>query len=280
MRGPSSFEDLAAVIAVCLGTARADGKFKQVELDRIVEALKSQYNFEGRDDLLQSYIDAAEEMDYSEAIGRIKNFSDEEKQFVSDMLFVTICADGESSPEEVEVYRNMVNICELPLFTGAENVETDDNDVEEEEQDEKADDDDAIIPAFIVVNFYGIASLKQSENEDWRNLEDEFVSWLGCEGGTQVVRFTQRLNAISEALNLNGYHLVFLMARRGYGDRTVGDNMPATILYGGGNPIYGNIIFALETDKGYEVEGFRSRRLLNEAYAVINEAIGGLMRTE
>lgn len=278
MRGPSTFEDLAAVIAVCIGTGQVDGEFKKVEFDKIIEALKSKYNFEGRDDLLQAYINAAYDMDIQEAIERIQKFDEEEKQFVSDMLFVTCCADGVASPEEQEVYRRMINVCGLPLFTGAENVDVDDKEVKE--QEEEVDEHDAIIPAYIVVNFYGIASLQQSENEDWSSLENDIVSWLGCDGGVQVVRFTQPLNAISEALNLKGYHLVFLMARRGYGDRTVGDNMPATILYGGGYPLYGNIAFALETDKGYEVEGFRSRKLLNEAYDVINEAVSGLLRTE
>ncbi len=275
MRGPSTFEDLAAVIKICYGTASADGDFSDEEFVTIINGLKAQYIFEGRSDLLKEYVAAADKMPYEEAIERIKRFDEEEKQFTSDMLYMVIATDGKLDPEEEEVYKEMINVCGLPLFTGAEKYAND-----EEEQEEEVDEHDAIIPAYIVVNYYGIASLHQSENEDWSSLEDDIVSWLGCEGGVQVVRFTQRLNAISEALNLNGYHLVFLMARRGYGDRTVGDNMPATILYGGGYPLYGNIAFALETDKGYEVEGFRSRKLLNEAYDVINQAVDGLIRTE
>ena len=275
MRGPSTFEDLAAVIKICYGTARADGDFSDEEFVTIINGLKAQYNFEGRNDLLKEYIAAADKMSYDEAIERIKRFDEEEKQFTSDMLYMVIATDGRLDPEEQEVYKEMINVCGLPLFTGAEKYAN-----EEDGQEEELNEHDAIIPAYIVVNFYGIATLHQSENEDWSSLEADIASWLGCDGGVQVVRFTKPLNAISEALNLNGCHLVFLMARRGYGDKTVGDNMPATILYGGGYPLYGNIAFALETDKGYEVEGFRSRKLLNEAYDVINQAVDGLIRTE
>ena len=274
MRGPSSFEDLAAVIAVCIGTARSDDEFAQTELDAIINGLKSQYDFTGREDLLQEYVKAGNAMDPKEAIERIKNFDAEEKQFVSDMLFLTIASDGKLAPEEKEIYNNMLSVCGLPMFSGAKGA---DEEPEEEETNEEADKE--IIPAFILANFYGIASLKQSYNEDWNTLGDEIASWMGC-SGVQVVRFTQALNAISEKLGLNGRHLVFMVARNGYGDKTVGDNMTATILYGGGYPIYGNIVFALETDKGYVIEGIRTQSLLDEVYATVNEAVGGLLRTE
>ena len=142
------------------------------------------------------------------------------------------------------------------------------------------DGDDAIIPAFLVVNFYGITSLQQSENEEWSSLGDEIAKWIESPTGVQVVRFTAPLNALSKKLRLNERHLVFLMARNGYGDMTVGDNMPATLLYGGGYPLYGNIVIALETDNGYEIEGICSRKLLDEVFAAVNEAVDGLLRVE
>lgn len=278
MRGPSTFEDLVAVIKLCYGTAKMDGQFTKDEFDTIITGLKAQYDFEGRADLLNEYLDDAEKMSYEEALERISRFDADEKQFTSDMLFCVIAADGKLSPDEEEFYRQMLTEYDLPMFSGADKVDT--NNEKEVEHEEEVDEHDAIIPAYIIVNFFGIASVQQSENEDWRSLEEDLISWLGCDGGVQVVRFTPRLNAISEELHLRGCHLVFLMARRGYGDRTVGDNAPATILYGSGEMLYGNIAFALETDRDYKVDGFRSRKLLNEAFAVINEAIGGLMRTE
>lgn len=122
MRGPSTFEDLAAVIAVCLGTARADGNFEEIEFKTILEGLRAQYNFEGRDDLLADYVKYANDMDLHDAIRRIQNFDAEEKQFASDMLFITIASDGKLSPEEEDVYKNMIDVCGLPLFTGADKL--------------------------------------------------------------------------------------------------------------------------------------------------------------
>ncbi|MBO4469508.1 MAG: TerB family tellurite resistance protein [Bacteroidales bacterium] len=122
MRGPSTFEDLAAVIAVCLGTARVDGDFAEEEFKAILDGLRAQYNFEGRDDLLAEYIKSANEMDLEVAIRRIQNFDSDEKQFTSDMLFMTIASDGKLDPQEEEVYKNMIEVCDLPLFTGADQL--------------------------------------------------------------------------------------------------------------------------------------------------------------
>lgn len=122
MRGPSTFEDLAAVIAVCLATAREDGKFEEIEFKTILDGLRAQYNFEGRDDLLADYVKYANEMDLNEAVARIKNFDADEKQFTSDMLFMTIVCDDKLTPEEEEIYKGMIEVCDLPLFTGADKL--------------------------------------------------------------------------------------------------------------------------------------------------------------
>ena len=146
-----------------------------------------------------------------------------------------------------------------------------------EETEEAAE--DAIIPAFILVNYYGIATIKQSEHEDWNTLGDEIASWMGCDR-VEVVRYTPALNAVSNNLGLKGQHIVFMVARNGYGDKTVGDNMPGTLLYGGGYPIYGNIVIALETDNGYEIEGFITQHILDMAFEEVNKAVDGLIRME
>ena len=129
-----------------------------------------------------------------------------------------------------------------------------------------------------MVNFDGTTVLQQSENEDWDTLGKELSEWIGANGRVEVVRYTSALNALSEQLQLNKRHLVFMVARNGYVDE-VGDNMPATLLYGGG-PIYGNVVFALETDKGYEIEGITSKSLLTEVFEAVNNAVDGLLRVE
>jgi tellurite resistance protein len=122
MRGPSTFEDLAAVIAVCLATAREDGNFEQIEFKTILDGLRAQYNFEGRDDLLADYVKFANEMSLDEAILRIQRFDAEEKQFASDMIFITIASDGKLDPSEEKVYKGMIEVCGLPLFTGSDKL--------------------------------------------------------------------------------------------------------------------------------------------------------------
>ena len=38
------------------------------------------------------------------------------------MLFITIASDGVLHPTEEEIYKSMVEICDLPLFTGADKL--------------------------------------------------------------------------------------------------------------------------------------------------------------
>jgi hypothetical protein len=57
----------------------------------------------------------------------------------------------------------------------------------------------------------------------------------------------------------------------------VGDNMTATLLYGGDYELFGNIIIALETDDGYEIEGFKMQSHLDKAFLAVDEAVGGLL---
>ena len=56
--------------------------------------------------------------------------------------------------------------------------------------------------------------------------------------------------------------------------------MTGTILYGSGAEIRGDIIFALETDKGYELKGVESMVLLDNIYYAVNDAVGNLLRLE
>ena len=94
----------------------------EIEFKTILEGLRAQYNFEGRDDLLAEYVKYANEMDLEEAVRRIKNFDADEKQFTSDMLFMTIVCDDKLTPQEEEIYKGMIEVCDLPLFTGADKL--------------------------------------------------------------------------------------------------------------------------------------------------------------
>lgn len=122
IQGPDTFEDLAAVISLCIGMGQVDGKLDKVEFDAILEGLRAQYDFEGRNGLLHEYIDAADKMDVEEAIERVKRFGPGPKQFTADMLYITLASDGELHPDETKVYKHLMDVCGLPLFSGADKV--------------------------------------------------------------------------------------------------------------------------------------------------------------
>ena len=143
-------------------------------------------------------------------------------------------------------------------------------------QGEEAYAGDSIVPAFLVVDSHGVGDMRQCPDEDWSVLGKELASWIGARR-VEVVRYTDPLIRVSEELNLLDRHVVFMIARGGQDSGTDGDNMPATILYDGGYPLYGDIVIALETDD-YHIEGFHSLSLFHEAMQVINDAVDGLIR--
>ncbi|MBQ7750166.1 MAG: hypothetical protein IJR77_02970 [Bacteroidales bacterium] len=246
----------------------ADGEMTEAETNPLFCFLQT---FPAIDnDMFQKIMADSDTMTDGEAISEIRRLDDDGKQQISNLFARIICADGELTEDERNLFFKVRDLCDLP---------DPEDDSEEKPAEEASSEEDRIIPAFILANFYGIASVHQSEHEDWNTLGDEIASWMGCDR-VEVVRYTRPLNALTEELRLNGRHLVFMVARNGYGDKTVGDNMTATLLYGGGYPLYGNIVFALETDQGYEIEGFQTRSLLNETFEKINNAVDGLLRTE
>ena len=254
-----NLDNLAAIFNLAKELIATDGEVKQEEL-RILWDFFQTFG-EMNSSVLGFIMSTGDKMSFEEACSNIEGLDDGAKQQISNLFAKIVCADGELTEDEEDLYSDIVERCGLP-----------DPEVAEEPED-------AITPAFILVNYNGIASLKQSEHEDWNTLGDEIASWMGCDR-VEVVRYTPALNAISEKLNLNDRHIVFMVARNGYGDKTVGDNMPGTLLYGGGYPIYGNIVIALETDNGYIIKGFPTQRLFNNAFAAVNEAVDGLIRTE
>ena len=264
-----TLETLSAIFRLSKHLTYADGERSEVEVQKIVDFLDS---FEGLDinthEQIMNY--GLEQMDDTQAVKLIAALDDDAKQEVSNLFAHIILDDGRLTEDEKRLYWRIQELCGLP--DPKEDNAAEDTPAEEEESND-------IVPAFIVVNYDGFTSTRQSPNKDWDTLGGELASWIGANGRVEVVRYTRPLNAISEQLHLRGRHLVFMVARNGYVN-TVGDNMPATLLYGGGYPIMGNIVFALETDKGYEIEGITSRNLIAEILGAIDTAVGGLLRTE
>jgi hypothetical protein len=285
-----SFETLAAIVHLGMELGVVDGEMSNSEAHKILEFLETFNDMD--DDTRREICEYAEEMSTDRCRELIMALDDDAKQELSNFLAKVVLADGKLTEEEKTGFFTFKYAFGLPdpEDDSEEDEDEEDEDEEYEDEDEEYeedddeddddddDDDDDIIPAFIVVNYDGMTSVQQSENEDWATLGGELSQWIGADGRVEVVRYTSALNALSQQLELIDCHLVFMVARNGY-INSVGDNMPASLLYGGG-PIYGNIVFALETDKGYEIEGITSRSLLSEVFDAIDDAVDGLLRTE
>ena len=271
-----TLETLSAIYRIAKYFVYADGEMTEDEIKPLFDFFQTFPDIDKRK--LDFIMEKGDQMADSRAVELISGLDDDGKQQMANLFAKIICADGELTDDEKRLFFRVRVLCDLP------DPESDDNEASEESGQAPAsapaaeeEEDDTIMPAFIVVTFQGICSFEQSPNKDWSTLGRELAGWIGADG-VEVVRFTPALNKLSEQLRLNKRHLVFMVARNGYGDKTVGDNMPATILYGRGYPLYGNIVFALETDGDYEIEGIVTRSLLVEIASAINDAVDGLLR--
>lgn len=258
-----TLETLAAIFRVGGHLVRLDGEIKREEVAPITDFFNT---FEGMDEeTMQAIVDHANnEMTDGRALDLITAMEPEDKQQIADLFAKIVCADGVVTDEEKEIYQKICSICGLPAPGDSSSAE--------EQQEEET----VIIPAFLLVKSNGHTSIKQSENEDWNSLSKDIASWIDADR-VEVVRFTKPLNALTEKLNLNGRHLVFLVDRNFLMRSDLGDNMPGTILYGSGYEILGDIVFALETDDDYQIEGIFTQSLLVEVGTEINNAVGDLL---
>ena len=275
-----TFETLAAIYRLADRLTNADGQMTEEEINTMVEFFAS---FGLDQDTFKQIVDhGSNKMGDREAINLLAAMDAEGKQKVANLYANIICSDNELTDDEKSLYFQIRDYCGFP----------DPQSPEEEEAPAASDtqappapapapepepEDDQIVPAFLIAQSNGIVSVKQCEHEDWSSLGPELASWIHART-VDVVRFTPRLNALTESLNLNERHLVFMVPRST--DATLGDNMTGTILYGSGYEIMGDIIFALETDKGYEIEGFCTKSLLSEVYEKVNAAVDGLLRIQ
>ena len=267
-------KNLAAAVRLGKKLVTADGRIAENELVTIADFVRQ---FDIDDETEDEIYDYSDRMDDMEAIERIKGLDGDSKWLVLRFFAELVGSDGELPGEEMDLYGRICNLCGLPVRNDSEEDEEDEEDEEEEETDEEEEPE--VIPAFILVKYNGLTSLRQTETTDWENLEQEIASWLETKR-VEIVRYTKPLNALTRQLDLCQRHLVFLVARNGRYDEPVGDNMPATLLYGAGYPIYGHALFCLETDDDYTIEGFCTQSLINDAFDAINEAVDGLLILE
>lgn len=267
-----TYETLAAIYHIAKIFIYADGEMSKEELKPLLDFYDTFPDLQG--EKFDMVLQHGDKMETERAIELISALDADGKQQMSNLFAKIICIDNELTDDEKDLFFKVRDVCGLPDPEFGESKE------EEPAAREPENDPDTepIIPAYIVVTYRGKCRIEQSEHENWSDLGGELADWIGA-SGVEIVRFTPALNKLSEELRLNKRHLVFMVARNGY-DHTVGDNMPATLLYGRGYPLYGNIVFALETDQGYEIEGIVTRKLLKETIAAINNAVDGLLSSE
>ena len=261
------YKCLAGAVRMAKKLAAVD---RDVQRSELLEISKFLQLFDVDEETLDDILDYSDVMDDLEAVDLITQLDDDGKRMVSKLLVKVACADGELPDEERELYFRILNICRLPDPNAPEKEET----VAEEPAG-----DTEVIPAFLLVEYNGMTSVRQSENLRWADLRTDIASWLEADR-VEIVRYTQRLNDLTRQLNLNGRHLVLMVDRNGSLSEDSGDNMTATLLYGGGYPLYGHALIGLETDDDYTIEGIRTQSLINEVFAAVDQAVGGLLRTE
>ena len=121
-----NYEDLAAVISLCLSMGRIDNDFTSKELEAIANGVLKEYDFSGKEELFQQYFDDANEMDFDDVIRHISQFGDNEKQFVADMLNATMRADDKITTDEASLYQMCVSAFCLPVPAEPVKVKTSD----------------------------------------------------------------------------------------------------------------------------------------------------------
>ena len=230
-----TIELLAAIYKIGSCIVTADGQIKREAVSPLTDFYYSINGF--NDDAMQMVVDCANnQMSIEQAVELVANMDVDAKQKVVNVYADIVRADGDITENEITMFNGAIKLCGLPQPTTP-----------------LVDDpDDTIAPTFIIAQTNGLARPFQSEAEDWQQLDADLGEQIGAER-LEVVRYTAPLNELSKRVGLVGCHLVFLVDRNGYAKEDIGDNMTGTILYGSGAEIRGDIIFALETDKGYEL---------------------------
>ena len=238
-----NYEDLAAVISLCLSMGRIDNDFTSKELEAIANGVLKEYDFSGKEELFQQYFDDANEMDFDDVIRHISQFGDNEKQFVADMLNATMRADDKITTDEASLYQMCVSAFCLPLPAEPVKVKTSDPNI--------------VIPGFLCYDYTlwsneftdGIAFVHQAP------VGVNFHNWMfECCGTKTFTKWedTKILKILTEKLHYDdGRKLIMLQAQR---EHTKTPNKVAYVLSGGTN-ITDSIEICFKTRDGH-FEGF------------------------
>lgn len=257
-----SSEDLAAVISISLLMAKMDDDFVQIELEAIVSTLLEQYDFSGKEDLLNQYVEYANNMDFKEVVQRLSKFGSNEKQFLFDMLTRTMAADGKITPEEKSLYQKCVDAFCLPSATGHTAATTVDPDV--------------IAPTFITYNYTPYNNRYEgvvfpNQMPKGKNFHNWMFEYCKTKTFTKWVD-TMLLKAFTEKMNLSGGRKLALLQSDGQYSST--QNQVGTAL-SGGYPLKQDVQLCLISPEGM-FEGFTHKSVVIWLVKAIDAIFDGL----
>ena len=268
-----SFDDLAAVICLAAHLANADGDVSDSEMEAIVKAITDQYNFEGRGDLLNEYIQAGVNMSPQEALQHIAAFGPVEKQWTSNFFVKTIIADGNLEENEKSLYWDIQEKCGLPdhnLEGGSAAAAQDDDD------DERSLDRQTCI----TVNFKKVhqdicdGSVNYVQYESGTNVRPKVFEWFNDAPSLQFHRRSGNIDFLNQKLGLGGgWKLIMVYAKADYWANPKPNRVGTVVA---GEPVYGPVFFVLENgDKA--LMGFNYKSFIKKFLLCLNDLDKSIM---
>jgi len=201
--------------------------------------------------LLEKYFAYARDMDFREVVRRVSTFDDNERQFLSDMLFATVMADGDVSQVELDLLRKCVDAFMLPMPTKAAEYE-------------KQTDPNAIAPTFLSYSYtchwssygdYWTGSICPHQLPDG----EVFHNWLFRYSGTTAFtkwEDTKILKILTEKCHLDGDRKIVMLQDKGK-EKTNTRNKVGRVL-SGGYDLCDSVDICLISPEG-RFEGFTDR---------------------
>lgn len=263
-----TYEDLKAIISIADVLANLDGDSDQREVTSIVKSVHDAYDISA-DDLLKLMRESAE-MSVEEAMSRIAQLTQEEKNFTSNLFGNVILADKVLTDKEKETYWKLQEYCRLPDF--------DPESCHMDALQKIVQQDTFPVPVFLTMSFdlSTFGNIKHASVLLWdlgdrplAALEHIYTAPGKPEPEFYTRLHTEVLDTLSEKMGFAGgeYRLSFIYDKHGGAY-----NNPVTFL-NDGNAMYGTCTVCLSNDK-YYMKGFTDkttvRYLLNALDIISN----------
>lgn len=157
----------------------------------------------------------------------------------------------------------------IPLYDDDEEVEDDDSEFAKAAAGSHEAD---IVPQVLILGSNGHLTIKKADLGSYNSMRD--MGELIDASGLDAVHFSQKLTELTKAASLHN-NLVMYVDRDGYA-KDLPDNAIATMIYGSGAEIRGDIIFALENQK-YDSLSFTNGGEVRDVISALQQMFGNLI---